>query len=70
MKRIINNYLCNKCDRIVSGRRVCKTCMRIATKKVFMEKKEKLREYKLKKFLYLFLIPSIKYGTKYINISV
>jgi len=35
MKRIVNNYLCNKCDRIITGRRVCKTCIRMAIRYIF-----------------------------------
>jgi len=38
MKKVINNYLCQKCDRIVSGRRFCKTCIRNSIKKVRNQK--------------------------------
>ena len=42
MKKLINNHLCNGCDRIIGGgNRVCRACIKKAVKKVVRERKEK-----------------------------
>lgn len=39
MKKIIDNHLCNGCDRIISGqRRVCKACIKKSVRKVVRER--------------------------------